>query len=1224
MKTRKCLLIVGGVVALLVLLAIGLALRNVLAEKAVVGPAVTIRSPQDGEQVPVGQVTTVHSTSRDDEHLVAKVELWVDGVLMETDVHTQGAALLSLGQGWQPVTTGTHVILVRAFNGAGAEGRASVRVEVVEGAVEAEEEAALPGPGELPPAQDFIEGGYLPPGGDLEAPPGGLPSGGEAPAEGEAPVGFLTPRPWTMDIGLLGVDEAPEPDLADWIARIPVNIIGILTPGLGAAEAVEFEALGFSVPADYDEIYCYAALVDEPVERIPADGSLQPLGARAWDIAQLLAGENRKLVRVYPPNPLRVFLECYAWAGDALVPLGISERYHPPEEWDGRVLEAASSGGAGFAVQYRITHVAGPAAPHDLELVGTGTLHYLRWEWEGDESEIDGFRLYMNGNLVQTITPEMRVVHAQSTWFDLGCGGSTQFALTAYRGAYGGEEIESLPSNPAVFSAPACPVVTADVLGVDVLSGQPCSAIREIDIRYRLEGPSGFNGGIAAWLVAADGTPFGGSTAAWVGPTGPDTEGVARIYLEYGGTERVESTGVLVGMWYEEYLTYFYAEIVDLPLVWNEDRPDLMIYGVGVSTLQLKRNVTILNAGCGRAEIGASTLHFGSLDGVTQEDTEPFAISLGPGELQVWSHGETVGPSWEGWSEWQERWADGFQVRVDPENFLAESNEENNTFEWIPFVFSDGGREVWSAQPIFGEPDTDGDGISDIWENAATRELNPYIQLDEGEKLLEHAEHRVVGFTRVTPYPSAEDARFILFYYVLAWSRDYGRWGDYGGPVHQAHNGDTEPVLMAWRVIDNHTLRLDRVYNTAHGGATGQQNIWDPYERACNSAGISNALGDEIDTCHYCSFMDFFDQRVLFHASQDKHALYRSCRVCEDMSIVELPMIGGALQTWRDISTGGIFALFEFIADAFSWLDDEHLGDQAVILTGDDLRAVAPSGRVHITGSDYDYSIGWQLDNTSYPHVRLILTDVYCHDQTCDWLESDFWCGGCCYCRDCSDEPYVVAVGFSMYPEGVSTWVPEPIPPIGDQVDSGEDDEDFPEIVVFDGEVSEDYTIGFVVSLFEDDGTDTSYGDRRGVAQDIAEELQARLAGQSATDECGQTRPHSIAEFEVDEDCNGGGVHRFPAYNVGEPDHLWFDSLTPFGFAGERLAGILCSGGWCESAGCPSGETCPTGTGFCGSEDCSYRCNADLSWEFTCATPVLELLESDEHWRFAFDDLATR
>ncbi len=1174
MRKRKVLWIGAGIVALFLLVGVGLSLRELMVEKSAVGPSVTIRSPLDGQQVPLGQVTGVHSTSRDEENLVRRVELWVDGELIETDVHEQGAALFSVGQGWQPLTTGMHVITVRAFNGAGIEGKASVRVEVVEAEEGAEEVAGLPGPGELPSAQEFIESETLPPLGEGVPPPGGLPGDSAAGEEGEAPAGFLAPRPWAADIDLSGLAEAAGPDLVDWMAWIPVQVVGSLTPREGAPEAVEFEALTFSVTADYEEVYCYASLVDEPVERIPPDGSLRPAGARSWDVAQELGGENRKLVRVYPPNPLRVFLECYAWSGDVLVPLGISERHHPPEEWDGRVLESTSSPGAGFTVQYRITRVAGPAAPHDLELIGAGWLRYLRWEWEGNPSEIDGFRLYRDGNTVQTIQPSLRVLYVPETWFQLRCGESTRFTLTAYRGAYGGEEIESLPSHPAVFAADPCPSVSADVLGVDLVSAQACGALREIDVRYRLEAPGDFHGAVAAWLVANDGSVFGGSTAEWLTPTGPEGEGVARLYLEYGGAGRAESTGILVGMWHED-LDYFYAEVVDLPLVWNEDRPDLMIYAASASDETLQRSVSILNTGCGRAEIEASTLRFDSLDGVTQEESAPFAISLGPGERQTWwEHGfrwpvPVPPPPWVTADEvqrWGERWANGFQVTVDPVNQLTEAHEDNNTFEWIPFVFSEGGRHVWSAQPIFGEPDTDGDGVSDIWENAATRELNPYIELDEEEDLLDHSGHRAVGFARVTSYPGPDEARFILFYYVLAWSRDYGRFG------FEDHPGDTEPVLMAWKVLDDHTLQLERVYNLAHGGVTKQRNSWDPYEVACNAAGISNLLEERVGECTYCSFLEFRDNRLFLRASEDKHALYPSCDVCEDITMVDPELVADTVAGWRDILTGGVIAFFERLQEAFSWLSDDHLADQLFALTGEDFLVTAPSdqlgptGRVHLRGGDTDYSLGWRLENRAYPHVRLVLTDLYSHD---------------CDCDDWSDEPYVVLAGFSVFPGGAVTWVPEPIPPIGDNVDDNDDDEDFPQIVVFEGEVSEDYTIGFVASLFEDDGGATSSGDRRGMAEHIAEELQARLSGATAAGECGEPAVRRLQDFEVDEDCGGGGVFRFPAHNIGEPGRPWFADLGPFGFPGEPLAGRDCSGQ----------------LNFCGSLSCG-----------DCGTPVLEFL----------------
>jgi len=307
----------------------------------------------------------------------------------------------------------------------------------------------------------------------------------------------------------------------------------------------------------------------------------------------------------------------------------------------------------------------------------------------------------------------------------------------------------------------------------------------------------------------------------------------------------------------------------------------------------------------------------------------------------------------------------------------------------------------------------------------------------------------------------------------------------------------------------------------------------------------------------------------------------------------------------RDILSGGIVSFFEWLAEAVSWLNDDHLADGILVLEGEQLqertprefetcegltgwdlgRCLAyvpwPHGRVHLRGDQSYYTLRWDLLNDDYPHVRLVLSDLYCID---------------CDCDDWSDEPYVLDVGFSIFPGGAVTWVPEPIPGNGDDVDSGEEDEDFPEIVVFDGEVSEDYTIGFVVSLFEDDGGTTSRGSRRGMAEDIAEQLQARLTGSTEAGECGEAPTYRLQEFEVDEDCGGGGVFRFGAYNVGEPGHLWFADLGPFGFPGEPVAGVPCQGEY----------------KFCGSLACG-----------DCGRPVLDFLREDA-WTYAFDDLATR
>ena len=72
----------------------------------------------------------------------------------------------------------------------------------------------------------------------------------------------------------------------------------------------------------------------------------------------------------------------------------------------------------------------------------------------------------------------------------------------------------------------------------------------------------------------------------------------------------------------------------------------------------------------------------------------------------------------------------------------------------------------------------DKDGINQAWEDAAMDAVNPYFELDEGEDWLTKRftdNHKVANFVRVTPWPS-NDPQYILFYYCICWSRDYGRF----------------------------------------------------------------------------------------------------------------------------------------------------------------------------------------------------------------------------------------------------------------------------------------------------------------------------------------------------------------------------------------------------------------------------------------------------------------
>jgi hypothetical protein len=94
---------------------------------------VLIRSPHHGEQVEVGQEVTVHSMARD-EGKVVRVELWVDDQLQEAQASTLpgGTSPFPLLARWQPLSPGTHTLIVRAFNAQGARAHASVNVEAIE------------------------------------------------------------------------------------------------------------------------------------------------------------------------------------------------------------------------------------------------------------------------------------------------------------------------------------------------------------------------------------------------------------------------------------------------------------------------------------------------------------------------------------------------------------------------------------------------------------------------------------------------------------------------------------------------------------------------------------------------------------------------------------------------------------------------------------------------------------------------------------------------------------------------------------------------------------------------------------------------------------------------------------------------------------------------------------------------------------------------------------
>ena len=522
---------------------------------------------------------------------------------------------------------------------------------------------------------------------------------------------------------------------------------------------------------------------------------------------------------------------------------------------------------------------------------------------------------------------------------------------------------------------------------------------------------------------------------------------------------------------------------------------------------------------------------------------------------------------------------------------------------------SGGGRFLRSDLPIFGFPDLDEDGINDCWENAAKNILNPYIELDEDEDLYDHPDHHVVNFVRVTPYPNKTNPRYILFYYIVTWSQDYGRLG------WEAHPGDTEPIIMAWKVIDEHAISLEYVYIEAHGGCNKREDLWKAIGVSCNTSPFCSFRNKEkVGYQTICSELQFSSNILYLYASEDKHALYPTCEACESAIIVEphLELSGGCFDSRDDFigCLGNIVgSVVRWLIDSIAWLikgimflfnlsDDEDLGTNVVVLNYPELREMSRAGNtagvLHIEGNTgkpcfclihgchYDYWINYHVEtdftNEESPHVRVVVDEICSDDLTCD--------------RGSHDEPYLIITGFSIYPEGVSTWR-------AGEYSFGKFGHECRAInrIVFDGEITPYYYIGFAVSLWEYDGSHDRkpINELQGPAEDIKNELYDKLnPGVVVEHECGQNLLERIFYVEIGEDCGAlcwmvpcPNVERFSVYNVGEPDHLLIDDLNAPPLApNDRFPGEYVSG-----------KPCGADIVFCGGQGCHSKCGTSiLEW----------------------------
>jgi hypothetical protein len=275
---------------------------------------------------------------------------------------------------------------------------------------------------------------------------------------------------------------------------------------------------------------------------------------------------------------------------------------------------------------------------------------------------------------------------------------------------------------------------------------------------------------------------------------------------------------------------------------------------------------------------------------------------------------------------------------------VGKSNLVTLTFPKFQVGLQAGGRRLVSTYSMFVDPtgDIDGDGINQRWENAAMQLTIPILELDEEEDWLNQYHENIFGqytkpkypmvyFVRVTgdtpesytllnPQPSYPT--YILFYYVFGWAKDYGAVG--GGL--EAHRGDSENIIMAWRVTNETTAELEWVRTSSHKDVNRHHGLWNSWQRSCTLANIAINKDVTGDTEMMCADLEFeANGRLVLYPGEDKHALYPNADMCSNH--VKLLTVGyGEDCGWDPLKIDGKLVPGQWKDSDFDQ-DDRYLGN---------------------------------------------------------------------------------------------------------------------------------------------------------------------------------------------------------------------------------------------------------------------------------------------------------
>ncbi len=458
---KKLILALVLIVLFLLAILVGLIIYNRLESKAIKDhPLVLIQTPDNRAQVNLGEEVSLHATARS-QNGIARIELWADDALVLAQ-DTPEDEILSpavLHTYWEPLTTGSHTLVVQATSNNGVRGQATVSLYAVEGEIAAvEEEAGSETGGGPSPAEEESES-------EAGAGPGGPAPGpgGEPPGSGDDVRDYLASEPSEPE-----AEDEPVPSAEG-----------------GEPTALKVEILALETMEGYEGLHCYVSFgeADDTASQWYPDfdgdqatnDSFPSSDGRNWDVEPYLAGDAVPTIIWPEDQPLGINTTCVGIAdgGMAAPELGRVNLIRVPRTWDNITRRVLSEGGEGsYMIDYRISK--GDETSEDLvpkvpdpdmtiptnlyvqnwmdpfgEIVGQS----LMWDYEPEEDElpIDGFAIYLNETLQWLGPAERKYSDIPSQWFRPPCGETYTLTVTAFRGPDPVTGFESYPSEGLSF-----------------------------------------------------------------------------------------------------------------------------------------------------------------------------------------------------------------------------------------------------------------------------------------------------------------------------------------------------------------------------------------------------------------------------------------------------------------------------------------------------------------------------------------------------------------------------------------------------------------------------------------------------------------------------------------------------------------------------------------------------------------------------------------------------